>query len=593
MSPALSSSPRSGTAPASHAAFADAFADGQRDSRWDLSANHAAVIETPGLLTITPCPVTGAYGAYRTNRSDGWDLTGRAVMVRVVTTPAAPGAELALRVASLHDEERQRYDFIVRSATLLVMRQVVGGSVSDTILDYDATAHRFLRLRHDRTTDTINWETSPDGEVWTTRRNLLRAFAVVAALIALRVGNELGLVRDTTGTFSGFNTTRTPPRRRYIIGTLLSDPVHAADLYAQGVRRVHLELGWDRYEPRPGDYAVPYAALVRDKLRRWREFGLRVTLGPGLQYPPGWALNLPNGRYIDQTGRASGEINLVFSQAVRARVAAYFARIHADLDLNTFDAIRVGAGGNIELLYPDSDGQNRYWAYDAGAQGGAGRANSVARCPFPGWKPGDTTLTTIQAGWWYDWYLDALADAARWQAARCRALGYAGSVEVLMPGLGTRPDQLAGEIAARFAGTAEQYTTSRGATWHLLTDRLHALPGLVVYCSSVADGSGNNDTASPTDRTVALNDPQINDWSAARWLGYNADRYGLRLSGENPGRTDSNHYGLAMLYQALAQMINGRWESLYWAHEADLYDPTSGITADDLGEAIARYSIME
>jgi len=73
-------------------------------------------------------------------------------------------------------------------------------------------------------------------------------------------------------------------------------------------------------------------------------------------------------------------------------------------------------------------------------------------------------------------------------------------------------------------------------------------------------------------------------------LGYNADRYGLRKCGENPGRIDSKDYGLAMLDSALAQMVAGEWEGFYWAHETELYDPTSGITAADYAAAIARYS---
>jgi hypothetical protein len=590
MHSAVRDQPSSITAPIRYAAFADPFDDQQRDQRWRLIAHQTAVIEGRGLLSITPAAVRGAGGGYQTGREGGWDLRGGAAMVAIRTAPAARGAEIMLRVGSLAGADGDRYDFIVRGAARLIMRQVIGGISSDRAIAYEADAHRFLRLRHDATSDTIAWETSPDGEVWTTRRNILRTIVVLASLIALRVENELGLLRDTTGTFSGFNTVRTPPRGRYTFGTLLSDPRRAADLREKGVRRVHLELGWNLYEPEPGRFSARYVAELRARIRHWREFGLRVTLGPGLQYPPGWALALPGARYVDQNGRRANELNLVFAWAVRERAGAYLARIHRDLDLNTFDAIRIGAGGNIELLYPDGRGQNRYWAYDTGAQGGAGRAASVAPCPFPGWQPGQSTITTAQAGQWYDWYLDALADAARWQAQQCRALGYAGRVELLMPGVGTHPRQLEEEIASHFAGSAERDTTPRGAAWHLLIARLHDLPGLVIYCSSTADGSGDNDVTSADDRLVPLDDARIERWSAARWLSYNADRYGLAKSGENPGRTDSNAYGRPMLDHALAQMVAGDWEGFYWAHEAELYAPDSGISAADYAAAIARYT---
>lgn len=50
----------------------------------------AAPTETPARLTITPCPVFGTYGAYRTNRDAGWNLTGRVVSVGVSIAPATP-----------------------------------------------------------------------------------------------------------------------------------------------------------------------------------------------------------------------------------------------------------------------------------------------------------------------------------------------------------------------------------------------------------------------------------------------------------------------------------------------------------------------
>ena len=590
MTPLASSSPACPIAATPIAAFSDPFDDACRDPRWRIVARHAAVLEGRGGLRITPAAVPGAYGGYATAEDRGWDLRGQAVMVGVVTAPAAPGTEMQLRVESSIGAEHERYEFTIRSACRLLMRHIVGQVTSEDELPYHASEHRYLRLHFDHQRETITWETSPDGEIWTTRRQLLRAIIVGGALIALRVANESGLVRDTTGTFSGFNTIRTPPRGRYTFGTLLSDPRHADDLYEKGIRQVHLELGWNLYEPQPGHYAFTYVEHIRSEIATWRAGGMRITLGIGLQYAPGWALALPGGRYIDQTGRRANELNLVFSQAVRERAAAYIARIDRDLDLNIFDAIRIGAGGNIELLYPDGGGQNRYWAFDSAAQGGAGRATTLATCPFPGWQPGQRSIGTEQVRLWYDWYLDALADAARWQMDHCRSLGYAGRVELLMPGLGTRPAQLEQEIATYLAGTVERYTTSRGAVWHALVARLHTQPGLVLYCSSAADGSGGDDVTMPDDRSVPLDDPRLEGWSAARWLTYNADRYGLRMNGENPGRTDTNLYGTTMLARALAQMVAGDWEGFYWAHEAELYAPASGISAADYASAIRRYT---
>ena len=377
---------------------------------------------------------------------------------------------------------------------------------------------------------------------------------------------------------------------KYRFGTLLSDTAHAADIYAKGVRVVHLELGWDAYEPTQGAFSTSYAATALGKVNTWRAAGLRVTLGPGLQYPPSWALLLTNGKFQDQAGATVNQLNLVFSQAIRARVATYLARIHSDMGLNNFDAIRLGSGGNTELLYPDSSGTNKYYAYDTGAQTGTGLATGLAVCPFPGWVPGSTSITVAQVNTWYSWYLDCLASAARYQIAQCAALGYAGDYQVLMPGLGVRPNQVTAATAARLDGTVEVYTTPRGAAWHLLTDRLYDLKP-ILYNSSLADNSGTptNNITVAADRAVALTDSTIEQWSAMRWVTYCADRYNLRKSGENPGLGDTTGYGTAMLDAAVAQLVAGNWQGMYWAHEADLYSGTSGITAAQYGAKLVQY----
>ena len=393
----------------------------------------------------------------------------------------------------------------------------------------------------------------------------------------MRAGIVAALRRKSSGT-------------KYRFGTLLSDAAHAADLYARGVRVVHLELGWDAYEPTQGAFSTGYAATALSKVNTWRAAGLRVTLGPGLQYPPGWALLLTNGKFQDQAGATVNQLNLVFSAAVRTRVATYFARLASDLGLNNFDAIRVGSGGNTELLYPDSSGANKYYAYDTGAQTGTGLATGLAVCPSPGWVPGSTSLTVPQVQTWYSWYLDCLASAARYQIAQCAALGYGGDYQVLMPGLGTRPNNVTNAVNARLDGSVDVYTTPRGACWHLLTDRLYDL-NPVIYNSSLADNSGipTNNLTVAADRTTVITDGAIDNWSAMRWVTYCADRYNLRKNGENPGFGDTTGYGTGMLDAAVAQMVAGNWQGMYWAHEANLYDGTSGITAAQYGAKLAQY----
>jgi len=374
---------------------------------------------------------------------------------------------------------------------------------------------------------------------------------------------------------------------QYLFGTLLTDANRSTGEAAAGVKVVQLELSWKNYEPTEGTFNSTYINQMRQRLATMRAAGLKVVLGAGLQYPPGWAFAYPNSRYVNQYGATSGELNLTFNATLRTKAARYLARIDADFDLDSFWAVRVGAGGNIETLYPShtADGahSNAYWAYDPAAQ---------ASSPFPGWKPGQTTFagrsfTTADVRTWYDWYVGALVDGVDWQLATYRSLGFSGFLQVLLPGQGTRPLDYARGINTYLDGSADgNRTMSRGAAWDRVLGGIADKRNVVAYVSSMADGSGWNDVCQSGDSGVALTSSAIGLWSAARWTSYLADRYGLAKNGENPGANDTNSYGTAMLDSAAAQMRSCGFQGLMWAHDINLYSSTSGITLADYSRVI-------
>jgi hypothetical protein len=388
-------------------------------------------------------------------------------------------------------------------------------------------------------------------------------------------------------------------RPRLLFGTLLSD-ARTAPLEAQmGVQIAQLELGWDAYEPRDGEFDPAYAERMRQKLLAFQEAGLWVVLGAGLQYPPAWLLNDPDSRYVNQYGAANDHLNLTFNQALRARAERYLTRIDQDLGLNSFWAVRVGSGGLIETLYPPSwDGQhgNSYWAFDANAQGGPGRPSSIPPNPFPGWEPGQARYAGRPFGpdrvrAWYDWYLGALVDGVAWQIDVYRVLGFAGYVQVLMPGQGARPAEHERVLDSRLSEAADPFgSTSRGAVWHRLIGSLAGRAGLIVHISSLADGSGGDDACRPEDRQVGLGDPRLNGWSATRWISYNADRFGLAKTGENPGRADSRRYGPEMMESAGRQAWSCGLLGLMWAHAGDLHGGSNGLSLGRYASLIQRYA---
>ncbi len=372
-------------------------------------------------------------------------------------------------------------------------------------------------------------------------------------------------------------------------GTLLTDPGRAQAEYEAGIRLVHLELAWDQYEPRDGEFSAEYAEYAKQTLRTLRATGMGVVLGAGVQYAPDWLYEYPESRYVNQYGLPGGGPNLTFNTELRRMADRYLERIDDDLQINSFVAVRVGAGTNVEVLYPseNADGVNSqaFWAYDSNAQ---------SLSPFPKWRPGDTTyrgepFTTTQVDRWYRWYVSAMAGGVRWQADTYRRLGFTGDIHVLMPGQGMSPARRTSEIQNYLVGSADPAgVMGRGAAWDLVIDELADLAGLVVYVSSVADGSGSDDTCDATDTSVRLDDPQLGSWSATRWLAWNAHRHGLRLAGENAGPREAVTYGSEMLHRAVLQAIGCGFTAFLWAHDADLYRPESGVTLDDLRQAIEK-----
>jgi hypothetical protein len=320
------------------------------------------------------------------------------------------------------------------------------------------------------------------------------------------------------------------------------------------------------------------------------------VLGIAFHYPPAWVFSYPNSRFVDQYGGTAGEVNLVFNAALRHQAALFVDRLSRDFPLQQFAAIRITSGGDPEAMFPNeaADGvhTDAYWAYDANAQGGAGRPDGIGPGPMPGWVPGQQTwngqaVSAAMAARWYAWYLGALDDVVNWQMRLYRSLGYTGSLQVLTPGMGTRPLEYA---AAVQHDLADQYdlnaTLGRGADWDRFYAGLWPRAGVVAYVSSLADGSGGDDSCLPGDTRVDWESAAVTDWSAVRWIAAIAGRLGLATAGENPGEGSSG-YGPAMMAIAARQARTCGLGAVFWAHDASLYAGTPGLSLPAFSDAIA------
>jgi hypothetical protein len=303
---------------------------------------------------------------------------------------------------------------------------------------------------------------------------------------------------------------------------------------------------------------------------------MRVTLGLGLQDTPSWVYALPDSTYVNQLGSASTEANFVFSNAVRQAAAGYLAQIAADIPLSNFWAIRLTSGGDAEMLYPPG---GTYWAFDSSALTGSGLPAGMSPNPFPDWKPGQPGLTPAQIGTWVSWYVAGLDNVTNWQMGTLAGLGFTGYYETVTPGSGTRPDSLSKDAEQNLPNDG---TTGVGAVWNLYYGGLPDKANVIAYVSSVADGSGADDSCQSGDASVPLTASVMDSWSATRWISRIAGGDGLLVGGENPG------YGLpasldqpyrntsvsGMMANALRQARSCGFLVFYWAHDFRLWDGT-------------------
>ncbi|MBA2677687.1 MAG: beta-galactosidase [Ktedonobacteraceae bacterium] len=411
---------------------------------------------------------------------------------------------------------------------------------------------------------------------------------------------------------------------KYVFGTLETDPAKASQECAAGVQVATQTVGWENYEPSDGVFNEAYMDDVKNRIKMDLTAGLKVVISPAIHYPPAWVMALPGAQYVNQygieapisSGIGQGEPNFIFSQTVRSRAARFETRVMQQLandpaiGLKNIWAVRYVNGSSGETLYPSANDQKRhvnsYWAYDINAQGqGSDRPATIPANPFPGWKPGEKTyngqpFSTLKVMQWYDWYFNAHTDFVNWHTSLYRdphGINYQGYLQLLMPGFGARAFEYNGSITHYLDGSQDRNTTvARAAIWYKLFPALSNRKGIVAYVSSMADGSGSPQENSCHDGDAAIDystDPRVNNWSAVRYIAGLADKYSMPKNGENPGIGDmdpgtiSSRRDLHIMKVAAAQMQFCKFQGMFWAHDADLYNDKVGATLHDYANIIS------
>ncbi|MFC9595090.1 beta-galactosidase [Streptomyces sp. NPDC056944] len=418
---------------------------------------------------------------------------------------------------------------------------------------------------------------------WVGARGLPGTLVLLAVLLLL-VGALGGLGRVE------------PRPAPYWYGTLQTDPDRARTEYEHGIRVAHLQIDWARLEPEQGVYDEDYAREVRDRLAAFRDAGLLVEAGLGLNHPPSWLPDAyPESVWIDQFGtRSTTTPNIVFSEPVREGVADYVTAVDRLIGLDGFWAVRVGVNESGEFTYPappsEDQGPARFWAYDSHAQ---------ASSPFPGWRPGERTyhgrpFTTEDVARWYDWYAGALAGAVNWQIDLLTSLGYQGQLKVLVPGSGFYPSDLRAAVDARLTGSPSIRLVGRGAGFFRTLGLIEHRDTVRIVTTALVDGTGTpvDNGCAPGDGRVdvsAPDDAAVRAWSSARWVTAVARSAGFtRLAGESAGPQIAPYYD-GVTDTAYRQMASCGLEGMMWAFDRHLYDGTPGSSLDRYAETIRRH----
>lgn len=385
------------------------------------------------------------------------------------------------------------------------------------------------------------------------------------------VRSPLNVLKLNHGTGMAPNTGRT------YFGTLVTERNQADEEKAGGVTIGMVEHHWFAWETSDGVFSSSYASDIIAWTNLLRAQGMRITLAHGIHNPPSYVTALANGRYVNQSGATSSEPNTVFNQTIRDRVTRYLDQVHAALDFSTIWSIRITSGGDAELLFPDG----AYWCYDANAQNGSNRPPTMARCPYPGWVPGNTSITTAQVREWLEWYIGCLVDWVSFLMNYYQSKGFRGWYEILSPGSGVRPGDYETEISNRLSPI--NGVLGRAAAWHQLYKQLADKSRVVVHVSSIADGSGSDDVyTAATDDPRAITDTAFNSGSALRFQTRIAREYGMPVSGENVGYDSPSSFNAkyvdlgtnGMLQTSFRQLTGSQNDRFYWAHSDRLWDGT-------------------
>jgi len=119
------------------------------------------------------------------NSVDYYDFTGSYALVEVVS-PQGAGVSTQTYFFCRQIPDVNSVRWLIANTTLLAQRRVASTNTEVFATPFDATNHRWLRIREDA--GTVYWDTSADGFTWTNRATWVSTFTLTALKVVLGSG---------------------------------------------------------------------------------------------------------------------------------------------------------------------------------------------------------------------------------------------------------------------------------------------------------------------------------------------------------------------------------------------------------------------
>ncbi len=170
--------------------FEDNFNDNTRDvSKWAIGSYTTSdplitVLEQNNRLEILgrAAQAVIGYNGYISNQS--YNFTNKFAQIEVVSRGHSSAN---LRFGFFIDPDNY-FMFINGTTGQWTLRKRALATNTDFVLNYNATTHRFIRLRHSTSDDHLHFEVSPDGATWSAARSSILRGTLVITNLKINIG---------------------------------------------------------------------------------------------------------------------------------------------------------------------------------------------------------------------------------------------------------------------------------------------------------------------------------------------------------------------------------------------------------------------